>query len=160
MPIDATARRRRREEGGGRPHKVTVRLTDAEFERIRARAIGVGLTPASYLAEVGQAAKVSEASGPGDGPAVPASGVAGDAARLLVEKGRAFGVLERRALAAELFGVRRLLIGVGTNLNQLARVANSTGEVPTQVGVAAGAVQRYLVRLEAVVSALDPRIRL
>lgn len=75
----------------------------------------------------------------------------------MAEQGRGFGVLERRGLAAELFGVHRLLRGVATNLNQLAKVANSTGHVPAEVAVAAAAVSRYLPRLKAVVAALDPR---
>lgn len=124
---------------------------------MRRGATEMGLTPASYLAEIGQAAVPASSNGAArdDG----ANG-AGDGARLVTEAGRPLRVLERRAVAAELMAVRRLLSGVATNLNQLARVANSTGQwTPAQVAAAAAAVIRYLPRLEAVVAALDPRGR-
>lgn len=53
--------------------------------------------------------------------------------RLLVES--AFSGVEtsaeRRAWIAELFEMRRLLATVANNVNQLAKVANISGEVPT-----------------------------
>lgn len=135
-----------------------MRFTDDELARVRRGASEMGLTPASYLAEIGQAAVPASSNGAArdDG----ANG-AGEGARLVVaEAGRPLRVLERRAVAAELMAVRRLLSGVATNLNQLARVANSTGHwTPAQVAAAAAAVIRYLPRLEAVVAALDPRGR-
>jgi hypothetical protein len=155
VSADNGERRRRRVEGGGRPHQVKVRFTDEELARVKARAISAGLTPASYLAEIGQAARPGVVSGVLE---ASANGSGGSPGGLLVEQGRTFGVLERRALAAELFSVRRLLVGVATNLNQLAKVANSTGrQEPVQVAAAAAAVSRYLSRLDAVVAALDPR---
>ena len=53
--------------------------------------------------------------------------------RLLVESALS-GVetpAERRAWIAELFELRRLLATVANNVNQLAKVANISGEVPT-----------------------------
>jgi hypothetical protein len=151
------------ERRGGRDNSVHVRLTDEELTLIEARAVGAGLTTASYLAEIGKAARPAVLAsslelgvdGGGDVGAVAPCAPGG----LLAEQGRVFGVLERRALAAELLGVRRILSGVATNLNQLAKVANSTGQVPPQVNPAADAVLRYLGRLEAVVAVLDPRVR-
>jgi hypothetical protein len=158
-------RRRRVERGGtesgastqrgGRDNSVHVRLTDEELALVEARAIGAGLTTASYLAEIGKAARPAVLSNPLEptesGEVAPEG--------LLVEQGRGLGVLERRAFAAELMAVRRILSGVATNLNQLAKVANSTGQAPPQVGATAAAVLRYLPRLEAVAVALDPRPR-
>lgn len=145
-----TAERRRRRTA--RPHKVTVRLSDAELATIQQRAAEMSLTPASYLAEIGQAAR------PAAIPTTPDSERPTKPGRLVAEQGRRFSVLERRCLAAELFGVHRLLIGVATNLNQLAKVANSTGhQEPAQVRAVAEAVSRYLAQLDAVVTALDPR---
>ncbi len=40
--------------------------------------------------------------------------------------------LQRRALVTELSGLRRELQGVTTNLNQMARFANTTGQAPSQ----------------------------
>jgi mobilization protein NikA/mobilization protein MobC len=176
-------RRRRR---APRPHKVTVRLSDAELAVIQQRAGEMGLTLASYLAEIGQAARPAavpnESDDPGrtgghghaggheaggdnghghadghSGHGHPDGHGRGHGGRLVAERGRPLGVVERRGVAAELFGVHRLLVGVSTNLNQLAKVANSTGRVPAEVPVAAAAVSRYLPRLKAVVAALDPR---
>lgn len=161
-------RRRRRVEGGGRTRKVTVRLTEQEYTRVAARAGLMGLTVASYLAEIGQAARAAppDAAPAGqDGTSTSGERASGGSAPdgggvggLLVERGRGFGVLERRALAAELFGVRRLLSGVATNLNQLAKVANATGRVDPRVPATAAAVGRYVGRLDSVVVALDPRL--
>lgn len=149
-----SAQRRRRRTP--RPHKVTVRLSDAELAQIQQRAGEMGLTPASYLAEIGQAARPAAIPTSPDGQ--PGGQRPESGGRLVAEQGRRFSVLERRCLAAELFGVHRLLVGVGTNLNQLAKVANSTGQQePAQVSAAADAVTRYLPRLKAVVAALDPR---
>jgi hypothetical protein len=52
--------------------------------------------------------------------------------RLLVESALAHGTVtgtERRAEMVELFEVRRLLATVANNVNQLARMANISGEV-------------------------------
>ncbi len=134
-----------------------MRLTEQEYARVESRAVAAGLTPASYLAEIGQAARTAQADA-AQADAEHTTELVPEGRRLLVEEGRVFGVLERRALAAELMAVRRLLSGVATNLNQLAKVANSSGHVlPSQVGAVATAAQRYLERLAAVVATLDPR---
>jgi len=55
--------------------------------------------------------------------------------RLLVESalgGSSETATERRRDIAELFEVRRLLATVANNVNQLARMANTTGELPGQ----------------------------
>jgi Bacterial mobilisation protein (MobC) len=124
---------------------------------IQQRASEMGLTPASYLAEIGQAARPA-AIPPPPTTASPDSEQPAQPHRLVAEHGRRFSVLERRALAAELMGVRRLLSGAATNLNQLAKAANSTGhQQPAQVHAATEAITRYLTRLDTVVTTLDPR---
>jgi hypothetical protein len=78
--------------------------------------------------------------------------------RLLVEAalaGSAQTLTERRALLGELFGARRLVAALGNNVNQLARVANSTGRVPEELAAAAGAVVRVTARLDAAVRDLS-----
>lgn len=54
------------------------------------------------------------------------------AQRLLLEAALADGTTpaERRAVRTKLASAQRQLVGLGTNVNQLARVANSTGRVP------------------------------
>jgi hypothetical protein len=125
-----------------------VRFTAEEFAPVVARAAEVGLTPASYLAEIGRVARSSRAA---DDPAGT------DAGALVVERVRPLGVLGRRALASELYSARRLLAGAANNLNQLARVGNAVGQLPPQVNMAAAAVTRYLRRFDAVLAALQAR---
>jgi hypothetical protein len=75
--------------------------------------------------------------------------------RLLVEAallGSAQTASERRALVAELLAARRLVAALGNNVNQLARVANSTGQVPSELAAAAAAVARATARLDAAVA--------
>ena len=43
--------------------------------------------------------------------------------------------LQRRALITELVGARRELQGVATNVNQMARLANTTQEAPAALAV-------------------------
>jgi hypothetical protein len=40
------------------------------------------------------------------------------------------GIVERRAAIAMFLSLRRQLIGVATNINQMAKVANATGRIP------------------------------
>jgi hypothetical protein len=47
----------------------------------------------------------------------------------------------------ELFAVTKLIAAVGRNLNQLAKVANATGEVPPETAAAVDAVRRVFDRL-------------
>ncbi|OZC46340.1 MULTISPECIES: plasmid mobilization protein [Nocardiaceae] len=49
----------------------------------------------------------------------------------------------------ELFAVTKLIAAVGRNLNQLAKVANATGEVPPETAAAVDAVRRVFDRLRA-----------
>lgn len=55
---------------------------------------------------------------------------------------------DRRELLAELFGVHRALGAIGNNVNQLARVANATGEIAEELGHTLTAVRRQLDRLD------------
>ena len=71
--------------------------------------------------------------------------------RLLVESALS-GVetpTERRAWIAGLFELRRLLATVANNINQLAKVANTSGEVPTgeRLSSTVGEVDELLVSL-------------
>lgn len=111
---------------------MTVRLDDAEFTAITARAAASRLTVASYLAVAGR----QDASGEGGGGG--------------------WSVEQRRALVAELFSVQRVLRGVATNLNQLTALANTQHEIPPAVAAAAEAASRLMTRVERVVVALDP----
>ena len=74
--------------------------------------------------------------------------------RLLVESALAEGTVtgtERRAEMVELFEVRRLLATVANNVNQLARLANTAGEVPVgqRLETAVEDVEELVGRLRA-----------
>lgn len=80
--------------------------------------------------------------------------------RLLVESAlaeRGETVTERRQLAAELFGAFRVLSGVANNVNQIAKVANSTGELVEQTSAVLAAVERATVRVDRLLEELAGR---
>ena len=52
-------------------------------------------------------------------------------------------------------GVRRLLAGASTNLNQVARRLNSTGELDDSLAAVAAAVERYAARADEVAATLS-----
>lgn len=71
--------------------------------------------------------------------------------RLLVESALAGGAdaaAAKGALAGEMFRMARLLGQVSNNVNQLARVANATGQIPPAVPAALDALTRSLGRLD------------
>ena len=55
---------------------------------------------------------------------------------------------ERHALWTELEGISRLLVRVGTNVNQIAATMHSTGAIRPEVAGAADAVTRIADRLQ------------
>jgi hypothetical protein len=73
------------------------------------------------------------------------------APRLLVETALYGGVAtvsERHQLYRELAAVRRLVAALGNNVNQLARIANSTGHLEPETGAAMDATRRAVTRLD------------
>jgi hypothetical protein len=124
--------RRRRRRAGGRAHRVTVRLDDAEFAAIAARAAAARVSMPSFLADAGSR-DASDAGG-----------------------GGGWTVEQRRALVTELMSAQRVLRGVATNLNQLTALANAERVLPPAVGPAAEAALRLIDRVGQVVVALDP----
>ncbi|MFB4320702.1 plasmid mobilization relaxosome protein MobC [Actinomadura sp. 21ATH] len=133
-----TGARRLERAPGGRPHTVTVRLTDAEYDTVTARAEALGISRQRLLVEAATARQVGGATDTGE---------------------LALTVSERRALIAELLAVRRMVAALGTNVNQLARTANATGRLPDGLPATADAVQRALERLQEAVDNLAPRRR-
>ncbi len=81
--------------------------------------------------------------------------------RLLVEAALAptpgVSVSERREALTELFAVSRVLAGVATNLNQLARVANATGEFPDAAAAVRERIRELIPRVSRAMEGLsDP----
>lgn len=124
------ARRRRRNPDDPRDRLVRVRLNNEELANIAGRAAAIGLTVPAYLVLRGQ-----------DDVAAP-------------QRGASLSPAQLRALAAELYALKRILRGAGNNLNQLTKVANATGDVPTEAYHHAALIARTLPRLEQFVAGL------
>ncbi|GGM81942.1 hypothetical protein GCM10012275_60660 [Longimycelium tulufanense] len=131
MSAEPTAGKRRGRVPGGRENVVKVRLSDEELVQVRARAVAARMTVPAYLAEAGLQ-------------------------DLRPRQGAALTLPQRRALAAELAGIRRLLSYLGNNINQIATVANATGAVPPEVTGAGEAVARTVARLTDFIADVDP----
>lgn len=123
--------RRRKRSSSPRSNQVLVRLSDEEYERVAAGAAATNLTVPAYLARRGQ-----EEIAP-----VPSGG------QRLTEA-------QMRSLVSELYALKRILSLSGNNLNQIARVANSTGEVADETVHYAALIARTLDRLERFVAGL------
>ncbi|WIB72598.1 MobC family plasmid mobilization relaxosome protein [Curtobacterium sp. MCBD17_026] len=130
---DAGAKvQRRRRVQGGRPHRHIVRATDEEEARLLALAAPRKISVAKLLVE-------SALSGGADAAASSAA--------------------MREDLLPALFHARRLLAGIATNVNQMAKVANATGSVPSETDATLVAVQRTADRLDELVADLAAVIR-
>ena len=79
--------------------------------------------------------------------------------RLLVESALASGTAEtpseRRNAMAELFALHRLLANIANNVNQVAKVANATGEVQAELNATLDAVRRTAQRIDAAIDGLS-----
>ena len=76
--------------------------------------------------------------------------------RLLVESALAEGESPegRRAVMAELFELRRLLATIANNMNQLAKLANTSGEVSPRAEGAYADVRDLMTRIDVAVDEL------
>lgn len=124
----AALSRRRRHNVEPRTHRVTVRLSDEEYEAVVANAGTARLAVAAYLAEAGVA------------PLVPAADAGGQD--------------ERSALLIELMGVHRQVRGAAHNLNQAVMKLHSRGEEPGELAAAAAYMRRVAARVDAVVATI------
>lgn len=119
-------RRQVRRPGSPRPKSHRVRVTAEQEAQLQRRAAEQRLTVARLLVESALAHEPARQADP-----------------------------MSRELAAEFFGLVRLLVGISTNVNQLAAVANTTGTFPPAELVAvADAVKRATKRVEVVASEL------
>lgn len=77
--------------------------------------------------------------------------------RLLHESAKSANVetsTERKAAIAELFAVRREVAGIATNLNQLARYANTEGTFPAEAEAVTAEFRRLFPRVTDAVDRL------
>jgi hypothetical protein len=131
MPV----RTRRARAVGGRPHHITVWLSDEELAAIADGAERSGMAAGAWLGQVGVAA--AEVG--------PAPRVGSPAARAQVV------VAELVGLQNQLRETRRVLRNVGGNLNDVARAANSTGQLVGETDTVARLVARVVESVEATV---------
>ena len=121
-----------------RPHAVLVRLSDEEKRLIGDAAAAVGLTPTGYAAKA-----AVEAASAGQAPIPAAVG----------------GGADLRELQRELFAARRAVNMIGSNLNQAAAAANSTGVLPEWTADAVRLCASAVARLDEVTARIHRRLR-
>lgn len=125
---------RRARAAGGRPHKVTVQFSEMEMALVTTASVRADMAPGAWLGEAG--VRAAEAvPGPAShwGPAMQ----------------------ELMQLRAELMEHRRVLRNVGGNLNDVARHANSTGEIHEATVRVQELVARLVERIEGSVGGVD-----
>ena len=138
-------KRRTRLVGGRKTATVGVRCTAEELADLKSRAGREGLSVPAYLMAAATGRRVL----PGrelERPA-PVGGAAVSSAE------------ELRTVAGELMAVRRVVVGIATNVNQLAKVANATGAVPAETGASLDAAARALQRVDVVAAAIRAALR-
>jgi len=116
---------RQRRVVGGRQREVKVRFTDADYERVAARAALAGTSIPAYLALAGLRAQES-------------SSVTGD--RVLM-----------RVWGEELRALRQQVYRVGLNVNQVARLLHGTGEVERQAAATYRGAVRAIAALDPII---------
>ncbi|WP_409482763.1 MobC family plasmid mobilization relaxosome protein [Arsenicicoccus dermatophilus] len=120
--------RRRRRVEGGRQHRHVVRVTPQEEAQLLRLALRYRVSVPKLLVDSALAGGSEAAAG---------------------------NASVREAVVTELFAVHRLLGNIANNVNQVARVANSTGEVVPQVPEVLAAVRRVAERIDRVVDGLS-----
>lgn len=133
---------RRPRVAGGRRQQVTVWLSDAELAAVTDSAERVGMAAGAWLGQVGTAA----AAGGEVSVLQPRAGAAGRAQMVVAELVR---------LQKELRETRRVLRNVGGNLNDVARAANSTGELAAETAAVQQLVARVVASVEQSVNAVS-----
>ncbi|WP_029212097.1 MobC family plasmid mobilization relaxosome protein [Arsenicicoccus bolidensis] len=119
---------RRRRVEGGRQHRHVVRVTPEEEAQLLRLALRYRVSVPKLLVD---------------------SALAGGS------EAAAESATTRAALLTELFGVHRLLANIANNVNQIAKAANSTGDMPTQTPEVLAAVRRVAERIDALVDRLS-----
>ena len=131
---DAIARHRAHEMPG-RPHRLSVRLSDAERTLVVDAAVAARLTPAGFAGKAAVAAASQQIA--------PAAGLTD----LL------------RELQRELFAARRAVNMFASNVNQAAVAYNATSELPIWIGDAVALCRAAVGRLDEVTGRIDRRLR-
>jgi uncharacterized protein (DUF1778 family) len=134
-PRDAPVTRHRTHLMPGRPHRLSLRLSDEEQQLVADAAVAVRLTPAGFAAKAAVAAAAHQIA--------PAAGLAETL----------------RDLQRELFAARRAINMYGSNVNQAAAAYNSTNELPVWITDAVALCRAAVGRLDEVTGLIDRRLR-
>lgn len=148
--IRASVRRRRSANvDGGRQHAFQVKVSEDERRLLRMRAAAEHMSVQRLML----ACTLDPDWRPAGAGTILAEGVGGEEGDpVLTRREEALHALQ---LAGEL---RNLLTRLGTNVNQLARVANSSGEVPPEAWAAVEATTRAADRVtDALRAIVAPR---
>ncbi|MFG2018281.1 MobC family plasmid mobilization relaxosome protein [Actinomadura geliboluensis] len=114
---------RRSQLGGGRrrDREMRFRVSDQEYTEIRAAAQRAGAAYGTFIVHTVQAAA----------------------------RQHKFGHQPTAGICEELRSIARQLNRIGVNLNQLARIANATGQVPDELPAALSYLENVLRRVDA-----------
>ncbi|MBE1573874.1 MobC family plasmid mobilization relaxosome protein [Amycolatopsis japonica] len=121
------AQRRQRRVPGGSQKRINCRTTEHTYQRLEKRAEAAGLSLPRYLIESG-----------------------------LRDEAGQWSLRQQRWWAERLDVVETRLIRIGVNLNQIATVANSTGELDPGLAGALSYLRAAVQRYEEILDAIDP----
>ena len=140
--VSEPAKKERRTEY---PHRITVRLTDEEFSQVTVirAALNRGVRGRVSTSDALRAVIMQEASELASLPEATASGTDWAAQR---------AALDQSVSALE--GVRAQVRRIGSNVNQLTRLAHSTGAMPVGLSDTDAQLGKIKQRLDAIEDAL------
>jgi hypothetical protein len=118
------SRKRQSNVPGGRPVRLNLRLSDAEFSALKVAATELSVTVPRYLKESALAASRGET------------------------------LTERKALLQHLFELQRQLAAVGNNLNQITRDFHTEGTVRTDLAMTLDAVRQSIAAVNDTLESL------
>ncbi|CAL9577939.1 hypothetical protein SUDANB95_04934 [Actinosynnema sp. ALI-1.44] len=121
--------RRQRRVAGGSPVSIHVRTTETTYTALVIRAALAGLSVPRYLIESGLRETDTDTG---------------------------WSLRQQRWWAERLDTVETRLIRIGTNLNQMAAVANRTSSLPPELSAALAYFTATLEQHRAVLAAIDP----
>lgn len=117
-------RKRQANVVGGRPVRLNLRLSEAEYASLKLAATELSVTVPRYLKE----------------------------AALATSRGET--LTERKALLQHLFELQHQLAAVGNNLNQLTRAFNAEGAVGADLATTLGAVRESVATVNDTLESL------
>lgn len=119
------SRKRQANVPGGRPVRLNLRLSDAEYAALQVAATELSITVPRYLKESALASSRGET------------------------------LAERKAVLQQLFGLQRHIAAVGNNLNQLTRALHAEGTVGRDLPTTLDAVRESMDAVNVALASLS-----